>query len=65
MTITYGNGTFTCPSAGDPNSEDSYFWDGAEQYNAVCDPDGLVQITTDGASYIYIQEWFWCPSVPQ
>jgi hypothetical protein len=31
----------------------------------LCDNNGLTRVITDGYSWVWIQEWFWCKSVPQ
>ena len=56
LTITYGSGTFTCPDGED-------FYQGT--YSINCDDDGLVEVNTDGATWLWVQEWFWCTAVPQ
>lgn len=54
--IQYGNGTFSCP--GRCGSYDG-------QFNCVCDSDGLLNVASDGRSWIWVQEWYWCDAQEQ
>ncbi|KAI3401467.1 hypothetical protein diail_10901 [Diaporthe ilicicola] len=57
--VTYGNGTFSCPDT--PGHCQTY--DGLLDCN--CDPDGLLRMITNGKSWIWIQEWYWCDAQEQ
>ncbi|KAL1848917.1 Chitinase 2 [Diaporthe australafricana] len=57
--VTYGNGTFSCPDTANH----------CQTYNGLldcnCDPDGLTRIITDGRSWLWVQEWYWCDAQEQ
>lgn len=57
--VTYGNGTFTCPDT--PGHCGTY--DGL--FDCNCDPDGLLRVISDGRSWLWIQEWYWCDAQEQ
>lgn len=57
--VTYGNGTFSCPDTpGHCNTYDGLF-------DCNCDPDGLLRVISNGKSWIWIQEWYWCDAQEQ
>lgn len=54
--IQYGNGTFTCP--GRCGSYDGLF-------DCNCDPNGMLRVLSDGKTWIWVQEWYWCDAQEQ
>ncbi|KAK2604335.1 hypothetical protein N8I77_007276 [Diaporthe amygdali] len=57
--VAYGNGTFSCPDTpGHCNTYNGLF-------DCNCDPDGLLRVISDGRSWLWIQEWYWCDAQEQ
>ncbi|KAG8165909.1 hypothetical protein KVR01_004461 [Diaporthe batatas] len=56
--IQYGNGTFTCPGAGRCASS-------AGSFSCRCDSSNLLNVNSDGRSWIQVQEWYWCDAQEQ
>ncbi|KAK0102998.1 hypothetical protein ONS95_000818 [Cadophora gregata] len=58
FTISYGDGVFTCPNKFEHSTSSN------GRFTLDCDDDGLVRVVTDGFSYVYVTEKFWCGEVP-
>lgn len=57
--VAYGNGTFSCPDT--PGHCGTY----NGLFDCNCDPDGLLRVISDGRSWLWIQEWYWCDAQEQ
>lgn len=57
--VAYGNGTFSCPDT--PGHCGTY----NGLFDCNCDPDGLLRVISDGKSWLWIQEWYWCDAQEQ
>lgn len=57
--VTYGNGTFSCPdTAGHCGTYNGLF-------DCNCDPDGLSRVISDGKSWVYFSQAYWCDAQEQ
>ncbi|KAL2067250.1 hypothetical protein VTL71DRAFT_1674 [Oculimacula yallundae] len=59
LTISYGSGVFTCPNTFEHSSSSN------GRFTLDCDDDGLVKVVTDGKTYVYVVQKFWCDEVPK